>query len=409
MAIFITALEHQPLVVSNSAEQVSQAESVKALMNQLNDSVKNRTSSQDIYISQDQVNSLVGFVQRAHGKINGQVHINPHSTRILASYKLPKNSVGQYLNIEILLLPGSGVQISHVKFGAFNIPGGFALGTLVYLANWYTNSDIASQFVRQIESVTMTKQHIQLSVLPLDQFLKDLNNVKQSLGVGSDEEMRLRTAYYLKQLSVLAAGRKLTSQSLAEYIGPVFSWAKNRSTDETAHEENEAAIIALAIYAGHHRFANLVGNVHPKRGKLALPNAKPSLKSRIDLNQHFIFCAAVKILSEQGLSIAIGEFKELMDRSHDGSGYSFVDLAADFAGVQFAVAATDPSSASLVQNLLAGNTDEAVFFPEIKGLPEGLSKNEFSQRFTEVDSPKYLEMVKIINQRIAELPIHQVL
>lgn len=409
VGVFITALEHQPLVVSNSAEQVNQAESVKALMKQLSDSVKNRTSRQDIYVSQDQLNSLVGFAQRAHGKINGHVHITPNSTSILASYQLPKNPVGEYLNIDILLLPGSGIQVGHVKFGSVNIPGGFALSTLVHLANWYTNSDIASQFVQQVESVSMTKQHIQLSVLPLDRFLKELNNVKQGVGGSSDEEMRLRTAYYLQQLSVLAVGKKLTPQSLAEYIGPVFNWAKNRSSYDTAAEENEAAIIALAIYAGHHRFANLVGDVQPKRGKAALPKAKPRLKSRTDLNQHFIFSAAIKILSEQGLSIAIGEFKELMDRSHDGSGYSFVDLAADFAGVQFAVVATDPSSASLVQNILAGNTDEAAFFPDIKGLPEGLSKSEFSQRFTEVDSPEYIKMLKSINQRIAELPIHQVL
>ncbi|MFT6779390.1 MAG: hypothetical protein ACJAV1_003333, partial [Paraglaciecola sp.] len=57
---------------------------------------------------------------------------------------------------------------------------------------------------------------------------------------------------------------------------------------------------------------------------------------------------------------------------------------------------------------LAGNTNESLFFPDIQGLPEGLRKNEFSRRFTEVDSPEYLEMVRSINQRIAELPIHQV-
>jgi hypothetical protein len=82
-------------------------------------------------------------------------------------------------------------------------------------------------------------------------------------------------------------------------------------------------------------------------------------------------------------------------------------LAADFAGIEFAVAATNPSSASSVQNILAGNTSESLFFPDIKGLPEGLSKNEFKRKFTEVDSPEYLEMVRTINQRIADLPIQR--
>jgi hypothetical protein len=408
VGVFVAAIEPHPLVVSSSGEQVNQAESVKKLMKQLSDSVKNRTNSQNIYISENQLNSLVGFAQRAHGKINGQVHISPNSASILGSYRLPKNPIGQYLNIDILLLPGTGIRVSHVKFGPVNVPGSLALDTLVYIAKWYTNSDIASQFVRQVESVSMTERQMQLSVLPLDQFLRELNDVKQGFGGSSDEEMRLRTAYYLKQLSLLDVGKSSRPQSLAKYIGPMFTWAKNRSTFETAPKENEAAIMALAIYAGHHRFANLVGEVQPIRDKVVLPKAMPMLKSRGDLNQHFIFSAAIKILSEQGLSIAIGEFKELMDRGDGGSGYSFVDLAADFAGVQFAIAATSPSSASSVQNILAGNTDERLFFPNIKGLPEGLSKNEFSRRFTEVDSPEYLKMVRSINQKIADLPIHQI-
>lgn len=407
VGLFVTAIESYPTVVASSSEQVNQAESVKKLMKQLSASVRNRTHSQDITISQDQLNSLVGFAQRANGQINGRVNITPNSTSLLASYQLPNNPIGDYLNIDILLLPGPGIQVSHVKFGSVKIPGDFALGTLVYLANWYTNSDIASQFVRQVESVSMSERQIQLSVLPLDKFLKKLNHIKQGVGGNSDEEMRLRTAYYLKQLSLLAVGKQSTPQSLAKYMGHVFSWAKKRSSYETAPKENEAAIMALAIFAGHHRFANLVGDVQPKRGKAALPRARPILKNRADLNQHFIFSAAIKILSEQGLSIAIGEFKELMDRSDDGSGYSFVDLAADFAGVEFAIAATSPSSARTIQNILAEKSDEDLFFPNIKGLPEGLSKDEFSRRFTKVDSPEYLNMVNTINQRIAKLPIHQ--
>tara|TARA_R110000751_G_scaffold116604_2_gene216477 strand:+ start:249950 stop:251236 length:1287 start_codon:yes stop_codon:yes gene_type:complete len=407
LGLVVTAIESYPTVITHSGEQVNEAESVKKLMKQLSDSVKNRTHKQTINISQDQLNSLVGFAQRAHGQLNAQVSITSHSTSILASYLLPNNPIGQYLNIDILLLPGPGIKVSHVKLGSVKVPGNLALSTLVYLANWYTSSDIASQFVRQVESLAMSERQIQLSVLPLAQFLKELNDVKQGVGGSNDEEMRLRTAYYLKQLSLLDVGKRLSPQSLSEYIAVVFRLAKNRSNYETAPKENEAAIMALAIYAGHHRFANLVGDVQPKKAKVAMPNAKPTLAYRKDLNQHFIFSAAIKILSEQGLSIAIGEFKELMDRSDDGSGYSFVDLAADFAGVEFAIAATSSASAISLQNILAESADEGLFFPNIQDLPEGLSKNEFNRKFTEVDSPEYLKMVQSINQRIANLPIHQ--
>jgi hypothetical protein len=165
--------------------------------------------------------------------------------------------------------------------------------------------------------------------------------------------------------------------------------------------------MALAIFTGHYRFANFVGEVQPVVGKIAQPKAPAILAKRVDLNQHFIFSAAIKILSEQGLSIAIGEFKELMDRGKGGSGYSFVDLSADYAGVKFAQTATEPEKALQLQNMLAGISSENVFFPSIKGLPEGFNKAEFTQRFGEIDSPEYLKIVNDIHNRVDSLAIHQ--
>ncbi|MCF2949073.1 hypothetical protein L0668_13205 [Paraglaciecola aquimarina] len=406
VGLFILSIESEPQFSARSGQQVDQAESVKKLMKQLSDSVKNRETQQNITITESQLNSLVGFAQRAHKPLQGQVEITSQSALILASYALPQNPLGNYINIEILMLSGVGIQFEHVKVGPFLIPGNLALRTLVTIANWYTGSDIATQFVQQVENVTMYPQKMILAVRPLDQFLKDLNEVKQGVGGSSDEELRLRTAYYLKNLSDLDIGNKTRPQSLAKFMGPLFNWAKQRSTYETAAQENKAAILALAIYAGHHRFANFVGDVQPEVGKVALPRVKPMLKYRGDLNQHFLFSAAIKILSEQGLSIAIGEFKELMDRGKGGSGYSFVDLAADIAGVEFARAATDPTTAWFVQQKLANNYSEGLFFPQIKGLPEGLRKEKFTKQFGEVDSPKYVKMLDEIQRRIANLPIH---
>jgi uncharacterized protein YpmS len=406
VGLFVYSIQSKPLFKANSSQQVNQAESVKKLMQQLSDSVKNRDNQQNITITEDQLNSLLGFAQRAHKPLQGQVKITPQYSSILASYKLPSNPVGQYINIDILLLPSAGIEVEHVKVGPISIPGNFALQSLVALANWYTSSDIATQFVQQVEKVSMSANKMVLAVRPLEQFLKDLNEVKQGIGGSGDEEFRLRTAYYLKHLSKLQIGEKPGPQSLAKYIEPLFIRVKQRSTYGTAAQENEAAIMALAIYAGHHRFANLVGEVQPVKGQVALPKASAMLRFRSDLNQHFIYSAALKILSEQGLSIAIGEFKELMDRSQDGSGYSFVDLAADIAGVEFARVATDPNSAQKVQQILAGNLSENVFFPNIDGLPEGLRKAEFTKQFKNVDSPEYNQMLANIRARIAKLPIH---
>ncbi|MGJ8678783.1 hypothetical protein [Paraglaciecola sp.] len=406
LGLLIVSIESEPQFRASSSQQVNHAESVKALMQQLRTSVIHREVQQNISITENQLNSLVGFAQRARKSLQGQVHITPKSSKILVSYTLPPNPIGRFINIEILMLPGAGIQFDYVKVGPFLIPGQYLLKSVITLANWYTRSDIATQFVEQVEHVTMHSQTMVLTMRPLEQFLKDLNDVKQGLGGSGDEALRLSTAYYLKNLAELDVGKKPRPQSLAKFMGPLFRWARYRSTYETAAQENKAAIMALAIFAGHHRFANLVGDVQPEDGKVALPWVKPMLQYRSDLNQHFVFSAAIKILSEQGLSIAIGEFKELMDRSQDGSGFSFVDLAADVAGVEFARVATDPNSAWFVQQKLADNYSESVFFPIIKGLPEGLRKAEFTKQFGEVDSPEYTKMVMEINHRVSVLSIH---
>ena len=401
------AIEPAPLVVENSSQQVEDADSVKDLMRQISDSLKNRSISQRIDLTQSQLNSLVGFAQRAQKNFNGRVNISESGTGFYATYKLPTNPLGRYINLDLLLLPGDGIALEHVKVGTMAIPGQWAISIITQLADWYTGSDIATQFIEQVENIAMTEQQMSISIRPIDDFLRELNTVKEGLNRTGDEELILRTSFYLKYLHELDVGKKFTAQSLAKYIGPVFAQAQQRSNYETAPKENEAAIMALAIYAGHYRFANFVGNVQPVANKIAAPKTPPVLAKRADLNQHFIFSAGIKILSDQGLSIAIGEFKELMDRGNGGSGYSFVDLSADFAGVKFAQTATEPEKALQMQALLANSSNEALFFPDIKGLPEGLSKAAFTKQFKKVDSPEYQTLVQEIHRRVDALAIHQ--
>ncbi|MFT4994986.1 MAG: hypothetical protein ACI965_002028 [Paraglaciecola sp.] len=404
--VFISALDPTPLVVATSAKQVDEAESVKALLSQLSQSVKNRTRDQRFTVSEMQLNSLVGFAQRAHGKFHGRANISPRSSLLAMSYQLPDNPFGKYINLSVRVLPGDGLQVSQIKLGRFNLPGELTLSSIVWLADWWTKSDIASQFVRQVDQVAMFDANMVITVRPLDAFFKELNQLQLGLSGSGDEVQRAKTAHYLKFISQLPEGSSPYSVSLAKYVGLVFKEAQGLSDGETAAKENEAAILALAIYAGHHRFANFVGSVQPIPGVVVLPRKRPVLANRTDLNQHFIFSAAIKILSEQGISTAIGEFKELMDRGEGGSGYSFVDLAADFAGIAFAQRASDPRYARQLQYVLANNPMESAFFPDIAGLPEGLSKAAFSQYFGQVDSLAYKQLVTQINQSIRQLPIH---
>jgi hypothetical protein len=249
---------------------------------------------------------------------------------------------------------------------------------------------------------------MQINLAPLDNLLKEFQNIKT---IGNSEDTRLlkvRIAHYLSLLdnvNLQAAGANTIRPSLSVYLHAVMKEAAIKSTQQTATLENEAAILALAIYAGSRRFTALIGDLSFAIEKVPTAPTRPFIRNRQDLSLHFIFSAAIKLMSQKGISIAVGEFKELMDRGQGGSGYSFVDLAADLAGAHFADLAVNPQTAYRLQQTMLGIADEDLFMVSIDGLDEGLSKAQFTTQYGEVDSPRYQQVVKEINIRISNLPI----
>ena len=109
--------------------------------------------------------------------------------------------------------------------------------------------------------------------------------------------------------------------------------------------------------------------------------------------------------SDLAFSVSFGIARELLDAAKGGSGFSFADLAADRAGVQLAERALDDQEgARRVQSVLAAADGEVAFFPDIAGLPEGLSEREFEATYGNVEAEPYKAMVEEIDRRIARCP-----
>ena len=400
-------LSATPSVVVSSAQQVENAQSVNVLLNDVSKVLYQKQFEHDITISEAQGQSLLGFMQRAYPSFSGNIHFNQHIGVLEISIKVPQWIVPRYMNIQLILNSNSYVDIEGLKVGKIPLPGNALLKIATWLVNTYTRSSIATQAQTQINGVRFSPDNVFVSILPMKQFLNDLKVVRDSIDFGSDPSLGLRINHYLHFLMNEQSVPKSRFNSLAVYITEVMLEAQIQSSPETAHLENEAAILALAIYAANPRFANLLGVIPPQKQQVLYGDFTPALALRKDLSQHFIYSAAIKLLSNQGVTVAIGEFKELMDRVSAGSGYSFVDLAADKAGVYFADYLTDPETAFLAQSRLAQSVNEALFFPTIEHLPEGLNTDAFIQTFTAVDSPEYQAMITDITARLKQLPLYQ--
>ena len=127
------------------------------------------------------------------------------------------------------------------------------------------------------------------------------------------------------------------------------------------------------------------------------------MRGRNDLARHFWVSAALTILADESRSMTVGITKELMDATPGGSGFSFVDLTADRAGTLFAVAATkDAKSAREMQLKIRRGVSIPDFFPEIEGLPEGISSDVFQTEYGGLGGVETNRVVDEVRRRLAK-------
>jgi hypothetical protein len=190
---------------------------------------------------------------------------------------------------------------------------------------------------------------------------------------------------------------------LSDVLSPLMR-AAGQSTEADPRAENRA----LILVATAHVLGISLKRILP--GKTAWPRAHPqmvTLDGRDDFAKHFMVSAAIAAYADTALADAIGLYKEFEDSRH-GSGFSFNDLAADHAGTKFGekAVASETSAQQLQYRVLSGIGD-ADLMPPWSDLPEFMSEAEFKKRFGGIGAPAYEEMMRAIEQRVADLGVLQ--
>jgi hypothetical protein len=129
----------------------------------------------------------------------------------------------------------------------------------------------------------------------------------------------------------------------------------------------------------------------------------PTLHRRHDLAQHFSVSAALTAAMGEHAAETAGLLKEMLD-SRGGSGFSFADLSADFAGIAFARRLLDkPERLADVEKTFT----VADYALSPKGLPEGLTAEEFAKQYGSLKDDRFLRAVADLRKRIEALPGYQ--
>jgi hypothetical protein len=229
-----------------------------------------------------------------------------------------------------------------------------------------------------------------------------------STGVPDD----LHDAWRETALHVLEEAKEVPEgdEGFLRLLQIAFAYAEDNSHGTDAVLPNRAAILALGKILGEDKVAR-VGGRDIDLGESEKRNAlrqRMLLSGRNDLPRHFWVSAALTVLSDAPRARTVGLSKELMDSTAGGSGFSFVDMAANNAGIRLAVVATrNSNSAHELQARIRQGVERDDLFPAIDGLPEKISRDDLQSDFGGIGGAETQRLLNEIDRRIAVLRLYQ--
>ncbi len=415
--IVLLSIEKEPFVTETAIINTESAIRAKALAKRslaklLNQ--KNTSSTISISTSEDELNSLIALMARGISRLEGHIQVSPDGLDAAITLRLPNNPIGNYINLRATVIPSeSGLHFSEIRIGRIKLSDNMSLFILRLIPDLILGNGNGTVAVNSVRSVVFARNNVTLNLTRIHDIIGRKEKIRKRMKVFRDDMALLSDpadvrVYYAKLLEVESGLHSKNPVSLARFTGPLFELVEHRSLKNNPAEESKAALLALAIYAGDWRFERLIGEVRTSEMKSKkYKSIVTLLGGRKDLRLHFVISSGLKIVSESGITHSIGEFKELLDTRRGGSGFSFVDLAADRAGARLADILTGHKrDARKLQSMLAGNTNETMFFPKVNDLPEDLTQFEFESKYINVGDEKYNSVVNKIDERISNLPAY---
>ncbi len=356
-----------------------------------------------IELSEADLNLAGNYLLNRYCKSSVSIWFKNNRLRFVVTMALPENSLGKYLNISFRLGNGEGNElpvITKFKVGKLLLPARLAAFVIDTAIQYSSLNEYFILATRPLKAVKIDGQKLSITYFPNKDTLIQARNFLTHTGNNPAQNI-----YQQKLADIIAKHDAEWRLSLADLLRPLFELAYQRSTLETAIDENRIVISTINEYVNKKEAKKLLSAPEVTTAKAQQYSA--FLYKRIDLAQHFIGSAAITAsVSKQAAQIA-GEEKELSD-AQGGSGFSFIDLAADKAGTRFGeLAISSPENARKMQKTMSEIKGYSDFMPDPRDLPEHMNEAEFKQRYGSVNSPVYQAISKEIDDRIAATPIYR--
>jgi hypothetical protein len=205
------------------------------------------------------------------------------------------------------------------------------------------------------------------------------------------------------------AGQEISGDELmARYVREAAAIAADFRTDDS----RKAFLLALGVFIDDSdalrsfpATSDLVNQIEPRpqRDKRVSVLGAPTMRERRDWAKHFFVSAHLAATIGSDAAKSAGLVKETLD-AQGNSGFSYTDMAANRAGIIFAMKLLD---GNFTLDQLARSFTVDKFMPAINDLDEGLTAVEMSTRITGPGAANLSTELDQIEQRILSLPVYQ--
>ncbi|NJD06959.1 MAG: hypothetical protein FIA97_10750 [Methylococcaceae bacterium] len=396
----ILAVDRAPVVWKQEGAMQPQLSVARDLIRSTVKGNGNHDKLRQIALTQEDLTAVVNFAL-ARKRIDGYATVAIKDSRLVLLVSLKSPFPGCYLNIKLVAEDADPqARIRKLRVGRIALPG-----MVVRWAGWWLMQVTPLGRYGQLTAPLLREVRI------ADERLRIALNwskeaLDQSQAMMSDLASRERMLAYHNRLAELlndGSGRRYAS--LGAVFQELFALARKRSqVDEEVADENRALIVVVGAYVNGRDLRPMLA----EGGEVADPGKRGILLNRrIDVAQHFMASAALAISGHRALADMVGLAKEIND-THSGSGFSFIDLAADRAGTRFGKQAVRSAvEARRVQEVLSASSDDSVFMPSLRDLPENLSPAAFAERFRDIESAQFQQLKDRIEERIAACELYR--
>ncbi|WP_215398440.1 hypothetical protein [Rheinheimera oceanensis] len=392
-----------------SSQRTIEASDVTTAQRVLSDTVQHlaqHSGNIKLVFEQKQLDALMNVASYALPQVEFSGVLSPFGVALHGQANLPLSWPRRSVQMSCLFMPSDkGFAIEHCKLGVITLPGWIANPLLRLMVRSVIAEPADQQLLALFARGELINNRLHFEAANASQIKLNLHpQIHRPFSFGSVQGAAAADIeFYLQQLKQLQRQHR-RERRLAFFAHQLLQVAANRADNSDLETEYKNALWALAVAFASKRF---IYYANPDVKLHQVPNMPPMLlNGRRDLTLHFLYSAVLQMLGNTQLSQQIGNLKEIMDADRDsgGSGFSFVDLAADRAGTHFAEHL--PSITPQQLNRFNSLTFEQAIMPPTQDLPEGLTEQQLQQQLGGYNGAGFKQLEQEITGRINALKLY---